>query len=152
MTSYTFVFLPLYCHPWTISTLIYWTLCLSTSLLDNALVFCILKNHILGCIIYASYITSLVLGYFNSLLVIDNNVLFLSNSLLFLIWFLDFIISLSYSQPCLTFPLGWKSRIELCCASVLEFLLVIFVPMFDLLLCNDCWCIVWLLSTMTSVS
>jgi hypothetical protein len=61
--------------------LIYWTLCLSTSLLDNAFVYCILEkklSRILGCIIYPRFTSS---GYLISLLAINNNVLFLSKLL-----------------------------------------------------------------------
>ena len=90
LNSYTSVFLPLYCHPWTTSTLIYWTLCLSTSLLDNALVFCILKKILISLVV--SFILTLIVhGYLISLLATNKYVL--SNSSLFLTWLLDFIIS-----------------------------------------------------------
>ena len=72
MISSTLVFLPLYCHPWTISTLIYWTLCLSTSLLDNA--FSLLNSYTFAFVplyCHPCAISTLMYETFGSLL-LDN--------------------------------------------------------------------------------
>jgi hypothetical protein len=138
----------------------------SLLLLENASLFCLLDKafsltHFISLVV-SFILTLLVHDYLISLLATNKYVW--SNSLIILTQLLDFIIFFYYSKPCLTVCFGWMSRIglccdgmlwmsriELCCASILDFRIVIFVPMIDLLLCNDCWCIVWLLSIMASV-
>jgi hypothetical protein len=99
LNSYTFAFVPLYCHPCAISTLRYETF--GSLLLDNAFSL----THFISLVV--SFILTLIVQcYLISLLATDKYVL--SNSLIFLIWFLDFIISFLFQT--LSYLLSWLNE------------------------------------------
>jgi hypothetical protein len=141
LNSYTFAFVPLYCHPCAISTSMYETF--GSLLLDNAFSL----THFISLVV--SFILTLTVHvYLISLFATNKYVL--SNSLIILTWLLDFIISFLFQILSHLFvSVEW---IELDCVVLVCLNSLSFVFMFDLLLWNDCWCIVWLLSIMASVS
>jgi hypothetical protein len=94
LNSYTFAFMPLYCHPCAIPTLMY-EIFDSLLLLDNVSLFCLLDNafsltHFISLVV--SFILTLIVhGYLISLLATNKYVI--SNSLIIRTQLLDVILS-----------------------------------------------------------
>jgi hypothetical protein len=146
LSPYWILILLLSCHciatlaqylPWYILNL-----CLSTFLLDNAFSL----THFISLVI--SFILTLIVhGYLISPLATNKYVLSklldISNMIPWL--YNIFLISNLVS------PFVLVEWVELDCVVLVCLSSLSFVFMFDLLLWNDCWCIVWLLSTIASI-